>query len=52
MYVEKIREVAPEFARVNVEFAFGDIYAMGKLDQRIADAFLQYLFDIVHYQPC
>lgn len=25
-YIENIREVAPLFARVNVEFAFGDIY--------------------------
>lgn len=33
-YVEQIREVAPEFARVNVEFAFGDLYGTGKLDQR------------------
>ena len=34
-YVENIREIAPEFARVNVEFAFGDLYARGGvLDQR------------------
>lgn len=26
-YVAKIREVSPLFAKVNVEFAFGDIYA-------------------------
>lgn len=26
-YVEAIREVAPLFAKVNVEFAFGDLYA-------------------------
>lgn len=25
-YVEAIREVAPKFAQVNVEFAFGDLY--------------------------
>ncbi len=25
-YVESIREIAPLFARVNVEFAFGDLY--------------------------
>jgi 4-carboxymuconolactone decarboxylase len=25
-YVEVIREIAPTFARVNVEFAFGDLY--------------------------
>lgn len=25
-YVEKIREISPLFAKVNVEFAFGDIY--------------------------
>ncbi len=25
-YIESIREVAPLFAKVNVEFAFGDIY--------------------------
>lgn len=36
-YVEAIREIAPEFARVNVEFAFGDLYANGKLDPRIKE---------------
>lgn len=25
-YVQAIREVAPQFAKVNVEFAFGDLY--------------------------
>lgn len=34
-YVATIRAVAPEFARVNVEFAFGDLYGNGGvLDQR------------------
>lgn len=32
-YVESIREVAPKFADLNVEFAFGDIY-----DDSIVDA--------------
>ena len=36
-YVEAIREIAPEFARVNVEFAFGDLYGEGKLDQRVKE---------------
>jgi len=26
-YVKNIREIAPKFAKVNVEFAFGDIYS-------------------------
>ena len=29
-YVEAIAEVAPQFAKVNVEFAFGDIYGSEK----------------------
>lgn len=35
-YVQKISEVAPLFAKVNVEFAFGDIYgdASNCLDQK------------------
>ena len=33
-YVEKIREIAPKFARVNVEFAFGDLYADDVVDQK------------------
>ena len=32
-YVENIREVAPVFAQVNVEFAFGDIY--GESDKHL-----------------
>jgi 4-carboxymuconolactone decarboxylase len=35
-YIEAIREVAPLFAKVNVEFPFGDLYgnANSSLDQR------------------
>lgn len=34
-YVANIRAIAPEFARVNVEFAFGDLYGSDDvLDQR------------------
>ena len=33
-YVEKIRDIAPQFARVNVEFAFGDLYADDVVDQK------------------
>lgn len=35
-YIDAIREVAPLFARVNVEFAFGDIYGNedSTLDQK------------------
>lgn len=33
-YIEAIREVAPKFAQVNVEFAFGDLYG----DDAILDA--------------
>ncbi len=33
-YIENIREVAPHFAKINAEFAFGDLYAEGELDQR------------------
>ena len=34
-YVEAIREVAPLFAKVNVEFAFGDLYGHeSSLDQK------------------
>ncbi len=36
-YVASIREVAPEFARVNVEFAFGDLYGEGQLEQRVKE---------------
>lgn len=32
-YVEAIREVAPKFAKVNVEFAFGDLYG----DESVVD---------------
>ena len=31
-YVEAIREVAPKFAKVNVEFAFGDVYGDSVVD--------------------
>lgn len=33
-YVENIRAIAPKFARVNVEFAFGDLYTDEVLDQK------------------
>jgi len=33
-YVEIIREVAPKFAKVNVEFAFGDLYGDETVDQK------------------
>ncbi len=33
-YVETIRKVAPKFAKVNVEFAFGDLYGDETLDQK------------------
>lgn len=33
-YIEAIREVAPKFAKVNVEFAFGDLYS----DESVIDA--------------
>ncbi len=33
-YIEAIREVAPNFARVNVEFGFGDLYSSPVLDAR------------------
>ncbi len=34
-YVETIREISPLFARVNVEFAFGDLYGHeSTLDQK------------------
>lgn len=37
-YVENIREVAPLFAKVNVETAFGDIYGHeGVLDNKVKE---------------
>jgi 4-carboxymuconolactone decarboxylase len=38
-YVKEIAEIAPLFAKVNVEFAFGDIYGdkNSLLDQRIKE---------------
>ena len=33
-YIENIRTIAPKFAKVNVEFAFGDLYGDNILDQR------------------
>lgn len=33
-YIETIKEFAPEFARVNVEFPFGDLYTRDVLDAR------------------
>lgn len=37
-YVQAIRDIAPEFARVNVEFAFGDLYGRDNiLDQRVRE---------------
>jgi 4-carboxymuconolactone decarboxylase len=34
IYVERIREIAPEFAWVNVEFPFGELYARSVVDAR------------------
>lgn len=36
-YVEAIREVAPNFARVNVEFAFGDLYSNAIVDPKVRE---------------
>lgn len=33
-HIEKIREISPEFARVNVEFPFGELYSRDVLDQK------------------
>ncbi|MGR9000087.1 MAG: carboxymuconolactone decarboxylase family protein, partial [Gammaproteobacteria bacterium] len=33
-YVENIREISPEFAKVNVEFPFGELYTRGILDDK------------------
>lgn len=33
-YVERIRAIAPEFAWVNVEFPFGELYARSVVDAR------------------
>ncbi len=33
-YVQKIKEVAPEFAWVNVEFPFGELYARSVVDAK------------------
>lgn len=33
-YIENIREIAPKFAQVNVEFAFGDLYSGSVLDDK------------------
>ena len=33
-YVKKLREVSPEFAKVNVEFPFGELYARDVLDDK------------------
>lgn len=33
-HIAKIREISPEFARVNVEFPFGELYTRDVLDQK------------------
>lgn len=33
-YVENIREISPEFAKVNVEFPFGELYTRDILDDK------------------
>jgi len=33
-HIQKIREISPEFARVNVEFPFGQLYTRQVLDQK------------------
>jgi len=33
-YIEKLREISPEFAKVNVEFPFGELYTRDILDDK------------------
>lgn len=33
-HIEKLREISPEFARVNVEFPFGQLYPRDVLDEK------------------
>ncbi len=33
-HIERIREISPEFARVNVEFPFGNLYRRSVLDEK------------------
>jgi len=33
-HIERIREISPEFARVNVEFPFGELYRRDVLDEK------------------
>ena len=33
-YIQKIRDVSPEFAKVNVEFPFGELYTRNVLDDK------------------
>lgn len=33
-HIQKLREISPEFARVNVEFPFGELYTRDVLDNR------------------
>ena len=33
-YVENIREISPEFAKINVEFPFGELYTRDILDDK------------------
>ena len=51
-YVEVLRDISPEFARVNVEFAFGDLYGKGSLTPRIQELItLGALTVMGHAQP-
>jgi len=33
-HIERIREISPDFARINVEFPFGELYCRDVLDQK------------------
>jgi 4-carboxymuconolactone decarboxylase len=33
-HIERLREISPEFARVNVEFPFGELYTRDILDEK------------------
>ena len=33
-WIESIREISPEFAKVNVEFPFGELYTISVLDDK------------------
>ena len=33
-HIQRLREISPEFARVNVEFPFGELYSRDILDEK------------------